>query len=123
MPRPSYVLDPQPQYTEEVPALLDSDPASASRTFNPLVLAVLNNIKAVKLLAEGQGAEYEKLSGKADRAELAALTSDFAHLVFQMHLRDLLDAQGLDFVEAQEFDTPGALELLQGRFEAGKAYI
>ena len=50
--RPNYQLEDNPVYTEEVPALLDTDPASATNTFNPLFLIILNNIKASHQLAE-----------------------------------------------------------------------
>ena len=58
--RPNYQLEDNPVYTEEVPALLDTDPASASNTFNPLFLIILNNIKASHQLAEAAKEAAEK---------------------------------------------------------------
>lgn len=58
--RPNYQLEDNPVYTEEVPALLDTDPASATNTFNPLFLIILNNIKASHQLAEAAKEAAEK---------------------------------------------------------------
>ena len=51
MARPNYTLDETPTYTEEIPALQNDDPASASDVFNPLFTKILNNQKATHTLA------------------------------------------------------------------------
>lgn len=123
--RPRFQLEPSPVYTEDIGALLDTDPASASHIFNPLFLAVLHNVKAVKQMVESQLSQdvLSGLEAKADRSQLAELTSDLAQIAFQLHLRDLVDAQGMDFVIPYEFATAGALTLLHGRWAGGKAFI
>lgn len=54
--RPYYQLNDNPDYNEQIPQLLDTDPASASKVFNPLIQMILNNIKATHTLAQ-QAAE------------------------------------------------------------------
>ncbi len=49
MSEPVYHLPVNPAYSEAIRRLCDSDPASASGTFNPLVEAILENIHFVKL--------------------------------------------------------------------------
>ncbi len=58
--RENYPISESPVYTEEVPQLLDDDPASATNTFNPLFLIILNNIKASHQLAEAAKEAAEK---------------------------------------------------------------
>lgn len=50
--RPYYQLNDNPDYNEQIPQLLDTDPASASKVFNPLIQMILNNIKATHTLAQ-----------------------------------------------------------------------
>lgn len=53
MARNYYSLDPAPEYTEQVEMLLNSDPVRAEDSFfQRLLLRILNNIKAVKLLID-----------------------------------------------------------------------
>ena len=70
--RPNYQLEDNPVYTEEVPALLDTDPASATNTFNPLFLIILNNIKASHQLAEAAKEDYENYKAIALAAQATA---------------------------------------------------
>jgi len=49
MSEPVYNLPDNPTYSETIRRLCDSDPASASRTFNPLIEAILENIHFVML--------------------------------------------------------------------------
>lgn len=123
--RPFLNLEAAPVYTEEVPALMDSDPASATQVFNPVFTAIMNNVKAVKQMLESQdfGEVAAGLEAKADRVELAKLTGDFAHVMFRLHLQDVANAEGMGFVVVQEFDTAGDLELVSGRFSEGRAFI
>ena len=125
MDRPNYQLENDPAYTEEIPALLDSDQVSATNTFNPLFLKVLNNIKAVKLLLQTQMTEeiLAGLAGKADKAEVAELVSDLAKIAFDLRMRELLNTERMEFVMVDMFDTPASLELLQGRYSSGKVFI
>ncbi len=59
MSEPVYELPENPSYSEAIRKLRDSDPASASGTFNPLIAAILENIHFVKrqldALAAGAG--------------------------------------------------------------------
>jgi len=66
--RPNYTLDENPTYTEEIPALQNDDPASASDTFNPLITKILNNQKANHQLAQkanDNAGEAGQVAGKA----------------------------------------------------------
>ena len=82
MKRKDYQLADFPEYTEKITALLDSDPASASRTFNPLFTAILNNIKAVRLLQD-QSAEGKTI--------LSAAVREDGHLVLTMASGETID--------------------------------
>ncbi|MCL1862015.1 MAG: hypothetical protein FWF78_00425 [Defluviitaleaceae bacterium] len=48
MSRPNFIIPDNPIYDENIPALLDQDPASASLVFNPLFLRLIINIHALK---------------------------------------------------------------------------
>ena len=50
--RPNYPIDENPTYSDQIPELMDTDPASATNTFNPLIIKILNNIKATHILAQ-----------------------------------------------------------------------
>lgn len=52
----NYTIPENPQYTTEIRKLENTDPASATAIFNPLVQAILNNIHHVKRKAEGKNA-------------------------------------------------------------------
>lgn len=60
-----YVIPEKPQYSEEIRRLQDSDPASASMVFNPLIQKIVENIAAVK---QGADTAWDEASG--DTAEL-----------------------------------------------------
>lgn len=47
-----YTIPAQPQYSESIRRLQDSDPASASQTFNPLFARLIENIASVKRQAD-----------------------------------------------------------------------
>ena len=70
--RENYPISESPVYTEEVPQLLDDDPASATNTFNPLFLIILNNIKASHRLAEATKKDYENYKAIALAAQATA---------------------------------------------------
>lgn len=63
-----YELPKNPVYREDIRKLQNTDPANAFTVFNPLMEAILENIHAVKLLAEGKAgsdaldASLEKLT-------------------------------------------------------------
>lgn len=66
--RPNYTLDENPTYIEEIPALQNDDPASASDIFNPLITKILNNQKANHQLAQKanvNAGEAGQVAGKA----------------------------------------------------------
>lgn len=50
----NYPIPDAPVYDPNIRALQDSDPASASSVFNPLLTQLISNIHAVKLLADGK---------------------------------------------------------------------
>lgn len=66
--RPNYTLDENPTYTEEIPALQNDDPASASDTFNPLITKLLNNQKASHQLAQTAKSSADSAGQTADKA-------------------------------------------------------
>lgn len=45
--RPNYTLDESPEYSESIPVILNEDKVNAETVVNPLILRILNNIKAV----------------------------------------------------------------------------
>ena len=51
MQRPNYKIPTNPVYNPDIPALLDSDPASATNTFNPPIQKLVDNTQAVHDLA------------------------------------------------------------------------
>ena len=51
MQRPNYQIPTNPVYNPNIPALLDSDPASATDTFNPVIQKLVDNTHAVHDLA------------------------------------------------------------------------
>ncbi len=52
MAEQNYPIPENPVYDPNIRALQDSDPASASSVFNPLLVQLISNIHAVKLLAD-----------------------------------------------------------------------
>lgn len=52
MAEEKYVIPAQPQYSEDIRKLQDSDPASASQIFNPLISRLIENIASVKAQAD-----------------------------------------------------------------------
>ena len=58
-----YAIPAEPQYREDIRTLQDSDPASASRVFNPLFARIIENIASVKRLADTTGAAASSIAG------------------------------------------------------------
>ena len=67
----NYPISDAPVYDPNIRALQDSDPASASGVFNPLLAQLINNIHAVKLLADG------KANGESMQAALQDIANTF----------------------------------------------
>ena len=59
----NYAIPAEPQYREDIRKLQDSDPASASRVFNPLFARIIENIASVKRLADTTGAAASSIAG------------------------------------------------------------
>ena len=63
MSRPNYSIPENPRYNPVIPSLLDQDPASATNTFNPLFLRLIENAHAIKLAAETLQLQVSVLTG------------------------------------------------------------
>ena len=50
----NYPIPENPVFNMDIRALQDSDPASASGTFNPLIERLIENLCALKLLLDGK---------------------------------------------------------------------
>ena len=63
MARPNYAIPDSPAYNPAIPSLLDQDPASATQTFNPLFLRIIENAHAVKLAADRLREQVGEMQG------------------------------------------------------------
>ena len=69
-----YTIPEDPKYDPNIRKLQDSDPASASGVFNPLIQMIVGNIAAVKALADSKAALGE--AGKIPAGQLPAMDYD-----------------------------------------------
>ena len=63
MTRANYAIPINPVYNPEIPSLIDKDPASATLTFNPLFLRLIENAHALKLTADTLNFQVSMLTG------------------------------------------------------------
>ena len=71
MAEQNYPIPENPVYDPNIRALQDSDPASASSVFNPLLVQLISNIHAVKLLAD------DKADGDSMQVALQNIANTF----------------------------------------------
>lgn len=71
MAEETYAIPAEPQYSENIRKLQDSDPASASQILNPLIARLVENIASVKRQADG--AARLDAGGKVPAAQLPSL--------------------------------------------------
>lgn len=78
MEEEKYIIPANPEYSEEIRKLQDSDPASASTVFNPLIERLIENITAVRrmltadqiMMPDGVTTVSTSLSQKAEKEPL-----------------------------------------------------
>ena len=63
MARANYAIPANPAYNPQIPSLMDKDSASATSTFNPLFLRLIENTHAVKLAADTLNFQVSMLTG------------------------------------------------------------
>lgn len=74
----NYDFPADPTYSTEIRKLEDTDPASATNTFNPLIQQLINNTQAVKSTAEGAAANAQTAKTAAEKANTAAESANNA---------------------------------------------
>lgn len=110
-----YHLSVNPEYQREVRALENSDPANAELIFNPLMLAVLNNIEAVRLSA---GSSFEMLQN-----QLHKVSQDVSTLAFKLAIRGYIDTSGMKQVIVDVIDSESSVTILSGTFNQSQKKV
>ena len=137
---PIYEIPDNPPYNALLRALKTTDPANAETTFNPLLLQMIWNTAAVKLLAEARApaehnhdAQYD-LKGAADAVAalvaaqgvtVAAVIGDVTQLTFELAIKGLIDTDGMQHVIVDKIEAAADVQIISGRFDsaAKKVYI
>lgn len=130
---PVYEVPEEPVYNPFIRALKTTDPANAETVFNPLLLQMIVNIHAAKLLAEGRAPadhnhdnQYDALGAAAEVAALvdaqgqtvAAVIGDMTRLTFELAVKGMIDTDGMQHVIVDRIESSADINILKGRFDS-----
>ena len=103
MAEKKYPIPENPVFNMDIRALLDSDPASASGTFNPLIERLIENLCALKLLLDGKvGAEAMQGAMTDINDALSGINTALAGKAAANHGHNAAMAQAAGFMAAAD---------------------
>ncbi len=103
MAEKKYPIPENPVFNMDIRALLDSDPASASGTFNPLIERLIENLCALKLLLDGKVSAEAMQGALTDiNNSLSGINTALAGKAAANHGHNAATAQAAGFMAAAD---------------------
>lgn len=130
---PNYEVPEEPVYNPFIRALKTTDPANAETVFNPVLLQMIINTHAAKLLAESRApadhnhdSQYDALGAAAEVATLvdtqgqtvAAVIGDITRIAFELAVQGMINTDGMQHVIVDRIEADTDINILQGRFDS-----
>lgn len=100
-----------PIFTDQVRELEVTDPCHAD-TFNRILSILVNNDVALNKKVE-----------EDVKKELASVQADTINLAFQLAVQNLISTSGMKHIFIDKIESINDVNLLQGMYSNGKAYI